>query len=345
MPQYIKINVNFDLEDELYVPPIRRYQHRIAIYPAAKKDVLLAWYRMQPDVDSREEARHLTESLCEYWLAEAENCRREYRFMGAIAAIREALRLDTAPDIRDNLRKVLQEVVAIQSQIDDSWNDAVHQITGNRSAEAIETLNRILTLKPNDARAHARLGTLYAISGQMRLSIEHLQAVDKYDPDNPSGHAMLGWLAYLDGRSKEALEHYRSADEVEPYNAKINFQMGLVLTRLNRSEEAMARFRKTLAIDPKNIEACQSLGRALRAQGHPDEALPFAQRAVKLSASRNLDDLQALAETYAETNRPTDAANTIAVALELAKKESPTRAPHISKLLAVYRARAKGTKK
>ena len=345
MPQYIKINVNFDLEDDLYVPPIRRYEHRIAIHPAAKKDVLLSWYRMQPDAGSREATKNLTESLIEYWLAEAENCRRAYRFMGAIAAIREALRLDTSEDTRDNLRRTLHEIVAIQSQIDDSWNDAVHQITGNRSAEAIETLNRILALKPDDAKAHARLGTLYAMSGKRELAIEHLQAVSTYDSENPSGHAMLGWLAYLDGRSMQALDHYRIADEVEPYNAKINFQMGLVLTRLKLSEEAEERFRRTLAIDPKNIESCRSLSLALRAKGLSDEALPYAQRTAKLSESRNLDDLLELAETYTETKRHADAARTITLALEVARKENPTRAPHIQKLLVIYRARANETKK
>ncbi|HMF13212.1 MAG TPA: cytochrome c3 family protein, partial [Gemmataceae bacterium] len=87
MPKGVKINVHFHTEDEEYVAPILRAQHRIAIYPAARQAVLLAWYRTQTDAGSRQEADRLANELVAHWQAEADECRKAYRFTGAIAAL------------------------------------------------------------------------------------------------------------------------------------------------------------------------------------------------------------------------------------------------------------------
>lgn len=341
MPRYIKINVNFDLEDELYVPPIRRSQHRIAVHPEARQEVLLTWYREQPDDQSRDEAAQLINALVAHWLAEAESCRREHRFMGAIAALREALRLDPPTEARDTLRSRLKEVSAIQCMLDDLWNDAGHQISTSQSAEAIETLNRILRIKPDDAKAHARLGTLLAMSGQVPQAIDHLQQVARYDPDNPSGHSMLGWLAYLDNRPDEALKNFRRAEEVEPYNGKLNYQIGLAYARLNQLPEAVEHFRRSLTIDPHRVEVCQSLSLSLRQQGNPQQALPFARRAARLADYQNVDVLLTLAETCSEAGRPGEAVDALNRAMNVARKNEPDRLAYLARLRETYHSRAK----
>src|SRR2546423_14586279 len=38
MPGSAKVQVSFDTEDDLYVPPVRRYENRIAVYPAARDE-------------------------------------------------------------------------------------------------------------------------------------------------------------------------------------------------------------------------------------------------------------------------------------------------------------------
>src|SRR5260370_27126160 len=114
MPSYLKINVNFETEDDNYVPPMRRCDHRIAVHPRARDEVLLEWFRSQPGKSNRAASDRLTRTLADDWLAEAEACRLDYRFMGAIAALREACRLDPVPANR----AALQAAVAIQDRID-----------------------------------------------------------------------------------------------------------------------------------------------------------------------------------------------------------------------------------
>jgi tetratricopeptide (TPR) repeat protein len=268
MPRFTRIQVFFHTEDDQYAPAIRPHQHRIGVYPAARQEVLLEYHRKQSDAQSRQEAQRLSKALVEHWLAQSDAFRKDYRFMAAIGAAREALRFDPTPAARGKL----QEVVAIQAALDADWYAAIHQMDENRFAEAIGTLKKILAVKPDMAKAHGKLGTCYAITRQDAPAVEHLQAVAKYDPDDPYGYTMLGWLAYLKGRADDAVENYRRADEIEPYTAKSNFQWGLALTRLGRLPEAIEHYRLAVTIDPKHAGGCQALSQALREQGRPAEA-------------------------------------------------------------------------
>jgi tetratricopeptide (TPR) repeat protein len=336
MPPRIWMNVHFHTEDDQYVPPIRRHEHRIAIYATAKQEQLLAWYQKRSDPPSRQEADRLAKLLVDHWLTEADHRRSQHRFLVGIGAIREALRIDPAPATRDKLR----EFVAVQAKIDADLVTAIHQIEEQRFPDAVESLNRILNVKPDLAIAHGKLGTAYAILGQHGLAVEHLQAVAQYDPDDSYGYMMLGWMAYLQDRAEQAVAAYRHADEVEPYNAKINYDLGLALAKLGRLPEAIACFRRVLVIDPNHAGGCQALSHALRQEGRGSEALPFARRAARLTHYQNPDVLLTLAETYADVGRFADAEDIAAQALAAAKTKSPNLVPQIRGRLEEFRLRA-----
>lgn len=334
MPQYIKINVIFQTADDNFVPPLTRTQHRVAVYPAARQEVLLDWHRMQPGTEHRDEAEHLARSLAEHWLGVADAYLREYRFLAAVAALREAVRFDGAPEVRKRLR----DTVAIQEQIDDDWFEALHQIGENCFADAILTLRRVLEVKPDLARAHGKLGTAYAVTGQRELAEAHLQKVIQYDPFDSYGEGMLGWLAYLDGRDDKALEHYRRARELEPYDAQVHYRMGLVLERLDRLPEAVEHYRLSLDIEPQRIDACTGLARALRRQGLANEAVGFARRAARRSGDADIDAWMTLAELCQEAGLFQDAAAAAETALTRATQHEPARAPEIRRRLKAFQA-------
>src|SRR5262249_14584289 len=216
-----------------------------------------------------EEVR-LTKELVDYWLTEADKYGRDYRFLAAIGAVREAIRTDPA---RQTTRDRLRQAVAIQARLDQDWFKAIHEVNERRYPQAMDTLKSILAVNPDSARAHGKLGTLYAIAGDKQQAVEHLQAVGRCDPDDPYGYAMLGWLAYLDDRPDEALAAYQRADDIEPFDAKNHYHMGLALAKLGRLPDAEDRFRQVLRIDPKHTGACQALADTLRRQGKEDEAL------------------------------------------------------------------------
>ncbi len=329
MPQIHKIQVAFRTERDAYLPPAKRWEHRIGVYPVARDEVLLAWHQSQTEAQHREEAARLSRMLAEHWLAEAESQRREYRFLAAINSYRQAERFDP----QSGAREKLAEVIAIQTQLDDNWSLALHQLSEQRFTDTTATLLDILKLKPTHAGAHGRLGMLHAINQQTDLATEHLQAVERHDPNDQYGESMLGWLAYLGGRWEESRQHYQHADEITPFNAKINYQLAMTLTKLNRLPEAVQQFQQTLTIDPQHVEACRGLSFVLRQQGQAKEAIAFAKRAVQLTQSNNVEALAELAETYFEAGQMSAASDTAAKGLALAKTSKPPVNPQIRRRL------------
>jgi tetratricopeptide (TPR) repeat protein len=327
------MNVHFHTGDDKYVPAIRRYDHRIGIFPEARKEVLLDWYRTQTDTHSRREAERLAKELVEYWLTEAESRRRDHRFLAAIGAVREALRIDPAQATQQKL----SEAVAAQAKLDTDLVEALHQMNDGRLTDAIDTLNQILQIKPDWAVVHGKLGTLYAMTGQRERAIEHWQAVAKYDPNDPYGFNMLGWQAYLEGRSRDAVESFRRADEIGPFDAGINYRFGLALLKLGELPEAGDRFRRTVVIDPNHAGGCQGLSDALRRQGRAAEAVRYALRAARLTEFKNPDVLITLAEAYSAAGRLAEAHETGARALGAAQANSPAMVPQIRRRMEEWR--------
>jgi tetratricopeptide (TPR) repeat protein len=335
MPRYNRVAVKFHTTDEQYIFPMRPHQHRIAVYPAARDEVLLDWLGKQPDLLSQHRAAELKKSLVAHWLAEGDNLRQDHRFIAAIGAIREALRLDSTPEALAKLK----EVVTIQAQIDADFGAAQRQASDGHHGEAIRLLENVLRLKPDHAGAHGKLGGLYANAGKRAEAVEHLKAVARYDPDDAYGFNMLGWLAFRDGDGEAAVKAFRRADEILPFSAEINYRWGLALRLLERWPDAEARFRQVLAIDPNHAGGCQGLSDALRRQGHPEEAVRFARRAARLTDFENSDVLITLVEAYTAAGRAADAQNAAAQALDAARRNNPESAAQIQARLKKISAR------
>jgi len=337
MPEKRKIQVFFSMEHDKYVAPVKRFEHRIAVYPDARTEVLIRWYRTQSDPASRDEAARLSKELGKIRREEAETRQSEYRYLAAIDAFRESLEYDPDPETKHNL----DELIAKLSEIDANLQDGLWHERERRYDQAIEAFQRVLTAKPDHVMAQSKLGTNYAVVGQKDLAVQHLKAAAECDPDDPYPTAMLGWLAYLDGRAEEALEYYRQADAVEPYTAKINHQMGLAYARLNRWPDAAERFAKAVKVDPQAATSMVALSQALRRQGKSDEAIPYAVRAVDLTSSVEPDALLNLAESYAEVANWKEAVEAEEKALKAAQSRQPQLAPQIRSRLEMFRKHRK----
>lgn len=294
MPAQVKININFATADDRYVPPIRRFQHRIAIDHQARDTTLLEWHRQQTSPESLAEVERLTRGLTDFWRNEAEKRRHEYRFWGEIAAIREALHIAPLPE----LRSLLNDAVNRQAQLDFDILTASDLADQHRIAESIERFHQVLRQKPDSAKAHRKLGALYATTGNMDVARKHLNLVAESDPNDSSGFSMLGWLAFLDGNIGEAVESYRRADQIDPFHAKITYHWALALMKSENWGEAAEKFRDVLTIDPRHAGAAQGLAHSLMQMNQPETALPFALLAARLTESKNPDVLLTLAKTY-----------------------------------------------
>ena len=325
MPRLNKVQVFFQTKDDVYFPPVKRIDHRIAVYPAARDEVLLDWYLTQFDGQNHPEAKRLRRSLVEFWQTEAERCQKDFRFLAAIDAYRTALKFDDVPELREQLK----DLKTIHHQIDNDWFKAVHLIDSNDLDKAKQVLQRILNVKPDMARAHGRLGMLYAKAGDELRAVESLKSAAKYDPDDPFGNSMLGWLSHINGRWEEALSYYQLALEAEPLNVKLHYQRGLTMSQLNRWPDAVECFRQVLELDPRHAYGSQGLAHAFHQQGQFAEALPFAIRAARLTRFDDPYILVTLAEAYLDVERLTDAKSALDKATPVAKSRAPQLLPQI----------------
>ncbi len=325
MPARDKVQVFFFTQDDDYWPPVKRWEHRIGVYPEARDEVLLKWHLARSDDDSRQEAARLRIKLVDFWRNQADELLQQHRFLAAIQACREVLRWDSSPEARAQCARV----VGIKRGLDAQWVESDRLISERRFDEAIESLVDILSKKPDIARAHGRLGMLYAMSNRKKEAREHLQTVSKYDPNDCYGEAMLGWLAFLEGKFSDAVEHYTRASAIEPYDAKINYHWGLALGALDKCPEAIHRLRMVLTIDPNHVGAHVSLSHILRLQGRTNDALSLLLRATKVTESKDMEVLAILAETYASLGRLDDAAKTAVRAFESSRENGIEISPQL----------------
>ena len=310
MPSYLKININFQTKDSDYVPPLRRTEHRIATYEHAKNEVLLRHFEKQADEASQQRAEQLRNAIVEHFEREAISCRSSYRYLGAVAALREVVRIQDTPDARQRLNEAIQ----FQADLDKLATDAQRQLLDNNPVQALETYKKILATKPNDANAHGRIGTEYARKGDRALAIEHWTAVAQHDPNDAYGLGMLAWQAFLERRENEALEFYRQAEAIEPRQSKMKYQIGLVLTRLGRLPEAVKKFKEAVDIEPQNAEAIQAVVLAALEAKVPQDAIPYAEFVVR-STQTDANTLSMLASVYEAAGYTSQALDALQIAL------------------------------
>lgn len=272
MPPRVWMTVNFHTAEDRFVPPIRRAEHRIGVYPEATNAVLLEHLRRKNPASP--DAQRLARALTDHWLAEADRRAERKRYLAAIGAVREALRVESSSAAKEKLRAF----TAVQGKLVDDLSEGLHLSATDRVQDATRIFEAVLADHPRNATARGRLGTMLARVGKMAEAKAHLREVVKCDPNDAYGEGMLGWLAYNEGRNAEAVAHYERAEEIEPFNAKNRVLWGHALARLGRTDEAIEKFRASLAANPAYPEAHRALARTLRQIGRDAEAADHERR-------------------------------------------------------------------
>ena len=227
--------------------------------------------------------------------------------------------------------------------------------------EVVAHYQKALEIEPGFVPAHYNLGNALANCGRFDEAIAHYRKALEIEPGFAEGHNNLG-LALADrGQVDQAITHYREALRIKPDFAEAHNNFGVVLGQGGRFDEAIIHFQQALKIKPDYAEACNNLGNALAGQGRiaeavaqwrevvrlqPNqiafvnnlawvlatcpkasvrngaEAVPLAQRAVKLGNGRQPAVLDTLAAAYAEAGRFPEAVQTARKALDLATHQN-----------------------
>jgi tetratricopeptide (TPR) repeat protein len=217
--------------------------------------------------------------------------------------------------------------------------------------------------RPQNARAHNNLATIFLDRGLPDEGLEHLKAACHYKPDFSEAQANLGWElskrgnveegkerllkalsikpdyelgnfllgnVYLhEGDTAAAIKYFTITLKINPNHEKAFFNTGLAREKEGDFVEAIRIYRTLLQVNPNRVDALSQLAFALVTHKdvnarNANEALPLAEKAVSMTKEERPFPLEALAAVFAELKRYPEAVTAAQKARELAVNVADT---------------------
>jgi TolB-like protein len=98
-----------------------------------------------------------------------------------------------------------------------------------------------------------------------------------------ASNTLDGWSASPEEDRRRADELVRRALDLDPNRAVTHFVLGVLRRSQGRLEEAADALRKAVELDRNYARAYLQLGYALMFLGHPEQAIPLAERSLRLN--------------------------------------------------------------
>jgi tetratricopeptide (TPR) repeat protein len=198
-----------------------------------------------------------------------------------------------------------------------SWKQTAHW-------RDTETLWRhTLAVTPDSDVAHAGLGGMLFVRGQIDESIEHYERALRLRDGNVAAHFGLGRALAAKHKTDAAIFHFQKALSIQPDFIAASNDLGVQLASKGEINDAITAWRQTLSFDPDNADALNNIAwvRATAADAElrdGREALDLSRRAIR-NGGENPVVLRTLAAAYAELGQFADAIATAERAEELAQ--------------------------
>ena len=144
-----------------------------------------------------------------------------------------------------------------------------------RLASAEATMAKVLSLRPNDARAHEILGSVLNQTKRAAQAIAEFERALALDPNLAAAHGDIGHAKIFVGRAEETEAHVNEALRLSPHDDRAWLWMlfaGGAKLILGADEEAVARLRRSIEINRTFPLAHFFLAAALANLGKLDEA-------------------------------------------------------------------------
>lgn len=203
----------------------------------------------------------------------------------------------------------------IEDRVDDLLEKGNQFRDARRFAEAEDSYQSILKLKPRDGRAAYGLGNIYADQQRWDESEAAYRNAVLWSPSDVDALVALSVVLVQPragaGNAKrfaDAEGFARRAIQLQPKNAIAWDRLGVALqSRGVFNEETEHAYRRAVELDPEFAVGYAHLARALKHGGRKDEAAPLYDRAIQLAkdpATLNLIAESLQAEQQWENSEP-----------------------------------------
>ena len=213
---------------------------------------------------------------------------------------------------------------------------------GDRT-DAIARYQKALELQPSYGAAHNNLGNALLQTGVIDQAISHLRMAVEIIPGSEEAHFNLGNALMRKGEIKESIIEFQTALLINPYSAETHNTLGSLLAATGSLEKGITEFRKAVELDPNNPSYLNNNAWALLISPDPIQrnapaALEFARKAIRLDGGSNPSHLHTLAVAYAETGEFDLAEQTAKQAISLSELQgNSSLAGSIRREMQLYR--------
>ena len=169
------------------------------------------------------------------------------------------------------------------SKIAGLYQQARQSLKERKINEAIETYQRIISIKPSEKKAHTAIAAAYFQLKQYPEAIDHFNALTRLSPADASPYINMGAIYNRMGEFKYALSALRKAVQKDKRSADAFYNMGIAHKGLNQLSMAVTAYKQAIAFDPEMVDAHFNLGNVyLEMKNHTQAHLSFT-RALEIS--------------------------------------------------------------
>ncbi|MBM4329737.1 MAG: tetratricopeptide repeat protein [Deltaproteobacteria bacterium] len=179
------------------------------------------------------------------------------KFDEAKAHYLKVLEIEPANELALKMQEALKERQQ-EARVDlrQAYEDAQSLIKSGNLDGAINQLEKLIQLNPDNALAHNDLGYLYYAKGKKEKALAHYEKAVELDPENITALKNLADFYYVEfGRTGDALKIYHGILEKNPNDVETLFAFGHICTSLNRIDDALLFYEKILKIDHGHEQA------------------------------------------------------------------------------------------
>jgi tetratricopeptide (TPR) repeat protein len=157
---------------------------------------------------------------------------------------------------------------------------------GNRTPQALETLDRALALDPDRSAYHALSGLIYSMLGHSRRALDASAEAARLDPESDYVFSLQADMHVVLENWTAAETAARRALELNPDNTEAANQLILALRKQHRLPESHRQADSLLALDPDRSRNQESAAWVALELGKRRQAEQLFREALRIDASR-----------------------------------------------------------
>ncbi len=126
--------------------------------------------------------------------------------------------------------------------------------------EALQDVNKALSLDEKDAEIYITLSDVYLYSGKSQRALDALKKAAQLSPDDAVIDVKTARLFLTMSDYKQTFNYLRLALKKDPESAEAFFISGLANEEMGDTTKSIESYQKTVSLDPKHYDALKQLG-------------------------------------------------------------------------------------